>query len=105
MYKQSLKILEKAKNTAVNKEENTLAYELVELEKVIESQYITRSMSDRADVLAVEAKNISLKNVVVSKLSNLSLQLYSWFLKHGYVRGDVDFKIVNDYYECEVAKI
>jgi len=104
LYKQSLKILEKAKNAAVNKEENTLAYELVELEKVIESQYITRSMSDRADVLAVEAKNISLKNVVVSKLSNLSLQLYSWFLKHGYVRGDADFKIVNDYYEARLPK-
>ena len=56
LYKQSLKILDKAKNLAIEKEENTLAYELVELEKVIESQYITRSMTDRADLLAVEAK-------------------------------------------------
>lgn len=104
LYKQSLKILEKAKNIAVKKEEYTLAYELVELEKVIESQYITRSMSDRADVLAIEAKNISSKNVIVSKLSNLSLQLYSWFLKYGYVRDDADFKIVNDYYEARFPK-
>ena len=104
LYKQSLKILEKAKNLALSKEENTLAYELVELEKVIESQYITHSMNDRADVLAVEAKNISSKNVVVSKLSNLSLQLYSWFLKYGYVRDDNDFNIVNDYYEKRLPK-
>lgn len=104
LYKQSLKILDKTKNVAINKEEYTLAYELIELEKVIESQYITRSMSDRADVLAVEAKNISAKNVVVSKLSNLSLQLYSWFLKYGYVRSDSDFKIVNDYYEARLPK-
>lgn len=104
LYKQSLKILEKAKYLAIAKEEHTLAYELVELEKVIESQYITHSMSDRADMLAVEAKNISAKNVVVSKLSNLSLQLYSWFLKHGYVRDDSDFKIVNDYYEARLPK-
>ncbi len=104
LYKQSLKVLEKAKNIALNKEENTLAYELIELEKVIESQYITRSMSDRADTLAVEAKNISLKNVVVSKLSNLSLQLYSWFLKYGYVRNDTDFKTVHDYYAGRLPK-
>lgn len=104
LYKQSLKILEKAKYLAIAKEEHTLAYELVELEKVIESQYITHSMKDRADMLAVEAKNISAKNVVVSKLSNLSLQLYSWFLKHGYVRNDSDFKIVNDYYEARLPK-
>ncbi|MGB2128418.1 MAG: hypothetical protein ACPHXR_02975 [Flavicella sp.] len=104
LYKQSLKVLEKAKNIAISKEENTLAYELVELEKVIESQYITRSMTDRADTLAVEAKTISLKNVIVSKLSNLSLQLYSWFLKYGYVRSDSDFKIVNDYYEARYPK-
>lgn len=104
LYKQSLKVLEKAKNIAISKEENTLAYELVELEKVIESQYITRSMTDRADILAVEAKTISSKNVIVSKLSNLSLQLYSWFLKYGYVRSDADFKIVNDYYEARYPK-
>ncbi|MEI6866812.1 hypothetical protein [Flavicella sp.] len=102
LYKQSLKILDKTKNVAISKEEYTLAYELIELEKVIESQYITRSMCDRADVLAVEAKNISAKIVIVSKLSNLSLQLYSWFLKYGYVRNDNDYKTVNDYYEARL---
>lgn len=104
LYKQSLKVLDKAKNLALENEENSLAYELVELEKVIESQYITRSMSDRADLLAIEAKNISLKNVTVSKLSNLSLQLYSWFLKYGYVRDDRDFQTVNDYFQKQLPK-
>ena len=43
LYKQSLKLLDKSKNIAIENEENNLAYEIVELEKVIESQYITRS--------------------------------------------------------------
>jgi hypothetical protein len=51
LYKQSLKILDKAKELAVNHEEKNLAYEIVELEKVIESQYITRSINTRADEL------------------------------------------------------
>ena len=99
LYKQSLKILDKAKELALNNGENNLAYEIVEFEKVIESQYITRSLSNRADELTEQAKNLSLKNVRISKLSNLSLQLYSLMLKEGYVKNDTDSKSVNDYFE------
>ncbi len=52
LYKQSLKILDKAKDQALKNSENNLAYEIVEFEKVIESQYITRSMSNRAEALS-----------------------------------------------------
>ena len=51
LYKQSLKILDKAKNLAINYEEKIIAYEILELEKIIESQYITRSISNRASKL------------------------------------------------------
>jgi len=47
LYKQSLKVLEKAKLLAIKYEEKFSAYDIVELEKVIESQYITRSLSNR----------------------------------------------------------
>lgn len=104
LYKQSLRLLDKTKSVAVSKEQYNLAYEIIELEKVIESQYITRSMNDRADTLAIEAKNINQKNVVTSKLSNLSLQLYSWFLKHGYARNDKDTDVVEQYYKDRIPK-
>ncbi|MDI9311596.1 MAG: hypothetical protein QM535_15390, partial [Limnohabitans sp.] len=48
LYKQSLKILDKTKQLALENEEKNIAYEIVELEKVIESQYITRSLENRA---------------------------------------------------------
>ena len=104
LYKQSLKILDKAKELALNNGENNLAYEIVEFEKVIESQYITRSMSNRADGLAEQAKELSLKNVCTSKLSNLSLQLYSLLLKQGYVKNDADSKAVKNYFEKRLPK-
>ncbi|WP_372794650.1 hypothetical protein [Lutibacter sp.] len=99
LYKQSLKILDKAKELALSSGENNSAYEIVEFEKVIESQYITRSLSNRADELAKQAKELSLRNVRASKLSNLSLQLYSLMLKEGYVKDDVDSKKVTLYFE------
>ncbi|WP_271406882.1 hypothetical protein [Tenacibaculum soleae] len=102
LYKQSLKLLDKAKNTAIDNEEKNIAYEIVELEKVIESQYITRSINTRADELTIQAKKLSQQNVMTSKLSNLSLQLYSFLLKNGYVRNDIELKKVNYYFNSKL---
>ena len=67
LYKQSLKLLEKAKNMALDNDEKNIAYEIVELEKVIETQYITRSLSSRANQLSIQAKELSQDNVIASK--------------------------------------
>ncbi|MFC4096959.1 hypothetical protein [Euzebyella saccharophila] len=104
LYKQSLKILDKAKAVAIENEEKNIAYEIVELEKIIETQYITRSIPDRADELAVQAKELSAHNVITSKLSNLSLQLYGQMLKVGYVRSDEDYRRVKDYFDRHLPK-
>ena len=104
LYKQSLKILDKAKYTAIENEEKNIAYEIVELEKIIETQYITRSIPDRANELAVQAKQLSEQNVMTSKLSNLSLQLYGLMLKVGYVRNDDDLNMVKAYFKKQLPK-
>jgi len=104
LYKQSLKILDKAKSMAIENEEKNIAYEIVELEKVIETQYITRSISTRADELSEQAKELSLQNVITSKLSNLSLQLYSILLKSGPARNDDEFDKVNSYFNARLPE-
>ncbi len=104
LYKQSLKILDKVKTTAIDNEEKNIAYEIVELEKLIETQFITRSIPDRANELALQAKKLSGQNVMTSKLSNLSLQLYGMMLKVGYVKSDESYKMVQDYFEKHLPK-
>lgn len=98
LYNQSLKVLDKAKTIAMENDENNIAFEIVEFEKIIETQYITRSMFSRADDLAILAKNISVKNVLASKLSNLSLQLYSFLLKNGYAKNEDDYVKTRTYF-------
>ncbi|WCO02142.1 hypothetical protein [Psychroserpens ponticola] len=98
LYKQSLKILDKSKEVAIQNEEKNLAYEIVELEKIIESQYITRSISTRADELTLQAEELSSLNLLASKLSNLSLQLYGIILKSGYVKNETESKEIKDYF-------
>lgn len=104
LYKQSLKLLDKAKNLALDNEEKNIAYEIVELEKVIETQYITRSLSNRADQLSIQAKELSQQNVIASKLSNLSLQLYSYLLQSGYVKNEKELEFVNTYFKERLPK-
>ncbi|WP_452225327.1 hypothetical protein [Lacinutrix chionoecetis] len=104
LYKQSLKILDKAKEMAILNEEKNSAFEIVELEKIIEAQFITRSISTRADELAIQAKELSELNVIASKLSNLSLQLYSIILKTGYVKNEKEGILVTKYFNKRLPK-
>jgi len=104
LYKQSLKVLEKAKVLAVEYNENNSAVEIVEFEKIIESQYITRSISSRSDELAREATELTTKNSLTSKLSNLSLKLYGKMLKTGYVKNEKEHKQVTSFFEQELPK-
>ena len=104
LYKQSLKLLDKAKSLALSNEEKNIAYEIIELEKIIESQYITRSISNRSDELTLQAEEVSEQNILASKLSNLSLQLYGLFLKTGYVKNNEEFKNVKSFFESRLPE-
>ena len=86
LYKQSLKVLEKAKILARKHEEKNVAYDIVELEKIIESQYITRSLSNRSETLIQESEELRIQNNLTTKLSNLSLQLYERLIKADMLR-------------------
>lgn len=103
LYKQSLKILDKTKTLALEIDEKYMAYEIVEFEKLIESQYITRSIQGRADELVVQAKELNYQNTISSKLSNLSLQMYSTMLKTGYVKSDEEHKQIDDYFNKHIS--
>ena len=104
LYKQSLKILDKTKILAMENDEKYMAYEIVEFEKLIESQYITRSIQGRADELVIQAKELNYSNTISSKLSNLSLQLYGIMLKTGYVKSDEEYKYIDDYFKKHISK-
>ncbi|WP_346433194.1 hypothetical protein [Lutimonas zeaxanthinifaciens] len=104
LHKQSLKVLDKAKSIALANEDTTLAFSIVELEKVVESQYITRSLSSRADDLISQSKDLGERTLMLSKLSNLSLQLYSMLLKKGYVSNDKDFEEVRTFFKESIPE-
>ncbi len=105
LHKQSLKILDKAKTQALKVDEKTIAYDILELEKIIESQFITRSISGRADQLIEESKRLSEQNLQASKLSNLSLKLYSTLLENGYAKDAAEIKFIKHFFFNETKDI
>ena len=98
LYKQSLKILDKTKALALKYEEKYAALTIVEFEKLIESQYITRSMTNRTEQLIQDAAEISAQNELCSQLSNLSLQLYEKLIKAGYAKSDEEFRAITKFF-------
>lgn len=104
LYLQSLKILEKVKENAIANNQLTFLIEVLFLEKKIETLHITRSMQDRADALTGESNYTNLQLVSVTKLSNLALQLYSWYIKNGHARNKEDEKEVENYYKVHLTE-
>ncbi len=105
LYKQALKILDKTKQTALELDEKSIASEIIDLEKVIESQFITRSIEGRADELIRQSQEVSRQNHYATELSNLSLKLYSEMLTHGYAKNDTDRQEILDIFNAQISNI
>ncbi len=98
LYHQSLKILEKAKEMAIAYHQYSFLIQVISLEKKIETLHITRSMQDRAESLSAEAVEVNAKRSMITGLSNLALQLYSWYIKNGHARNEEDEDAVKTFF-------
>src|SRR6266498_4940550 len=87
LYLQSLKVLDRMKEMAKSNSQLTYLQQALFFEKKIEGLFITRSMREKADELSRESDEVNCQLSVVNKLSNLSLQLYGWYITHGHARS------------------
>ncbi|WP_379014631.1 hypothetical protein [Parasediminibacterium paludis] len=96
---QSLKILERVKEIARSHNKFSFLTQVITLEKKIETLHITRSTLEKTAHLAIEAVEVSERISRVTKLSNLALQLYSWYVKNGHARNEEDEVDVRDFFK------
>lgn len=99
LYLQSLKILDKAKENARQSNQYSFLVPILFLEKKIESLHITRSLKDRARQLSTEAITVVDHIAVITRLSNLALELYGWYINHGHARNEADEKTVTEFFK------
>ncbi len=98
LYQQALKILGKAKQKAAHQRKTILHMEIVEFEKIIEMQYINRSLESRADELNSESDELVRHIASAQQYSNLALKLYSLYLKIGSARNKRDMLMVSSFF-------
>ena len=99
LYLQSLKILDKVKEAAIVYHQDTILIQVISMEKKIETLHITHSLLDKADHLAVEAIEVHDRRKMISQMSNLALQMYSWYIKYGHARNEKDEAGVKQFFK------
>lgn len=105
LYRQSLEMLDKAKTKAQKGRYDSLVMTIIEFEKQIEGQYVTKSIEGRAEILTNETKQIDSRLTQTNLFSNLSLQLYGLYLKVGYVRNAKDYYFVREFFHSNLPQI
>ena len=99
LYMQSLKVLEKSKELAKANNQISLLVQVLFLEKKIETLHITRSLKERASQLITESDEVNEHLIKITKLSNLSLYLYSWYINNGHARNEKDEQEIEAYFQ------
>lgn len=95
---QSLKMLEKAKTLALASQKINSMAQVLSLEKKIEILHITRSAPGKAGELVKGSLEVSGHIDRVTRLSNLTLLLYQWFVNYGHSRDEEDEKNIRSFF-------
>ncbi|MDQ6763665.1 MAG: hypothetical protein M3015_13685, partial [Bacteroidota bacterium] len=99
---QALNILEKAKELAKTNQKMNFLVQVISLEKKIETLHITRSSLEKTQLLTEEALDISSHIDRVTRLSNLALLLYRWYVQNGHARNEQDEKGIREYFKSSL---
>ena len=101
-YQQALRMLARVKQAAQAAELPHVALLALDFEKLIESQYITRSLQGRAEELAAEATATAAHLSQQHALSNAALRLYGLYLQAGHARNQADHEQFTEFFRAHV---
>src|ERR1700722_15963536 len=99
LFQQSLRQLDRAKETAKANQKFNFLVQVLALEKRIETLHITHSMQMRAQQLSAESSEVLNRITMVARLSNLALLVYSWYIQNGHARNEKDEDRIREYLE------
>lgn len=107
MYLESLKILDRVKETAIRHHKDILLLEILEFQKLIEERHITRSrkVKNKVEDLIEDAFNTSQVIETSCKLSNLKIKMHGWYIQIGHIKDDKDRMIVEEYFRSNLPKL
>ncbi len=99
LFFQSLKAIDKAKEVAQHNQKFFFLPLLISLEKRIEALNVTDTFKTRIDELSEESNQANLKLDMITRLSNLSLQMYVFFITNGHARNEDEENKVKKFFK------
>jgi len=96
LYRQCIRMLDKAKKLAVENDREVLHLDILELEKTVLNQTISTNNEHRVKVVVKETRMVarSIRNINI--FSNLSLRLNSFYVRMGFIRNRRDLEKVEE---------
>ncbi len=104
LYAQCLNQLNRAKQIAIKNQMDILRLEIVELEKRVETRYVTGSTPDRAQELTKESRDLRSHFYFAGSWSDLSLELYDYYLKFGHVTNREEADKITDLFKSNAPQ-
>lgn len=99
LFYQSLRIIDKAKEVAAQNQKYFFLPQLFSLEKRIEALNVTDTFRNRIEKLSDEANETNTKVDMITRLSNLSLQMYGFFIANGHARNKEEEEKVKKFFK------
>ncbi len=97
LYDQCFKILEKTRMLAEKYERPAVLFDIIEFEKNLVGNFIKTNIQEKVNELTIEGEQTLNKLKNINTFTNLSLNLYAFYLKIGYIRDQKDFGIANSF--------
>jgi len=104
LYKECVKMIDKAKRMAVSYDQSIFLLEILELEKLVISKTLDAGNEERVNQIIDETVKAteSIKNI--NLFSNLSIKLDSYYHQLGFVRSKVGLEKVTDFFNTSLPK-
>ncbi|MGQ0826880.1 MAG: hypothetical protein ACT4ON_00655 [Bacteroidota bacterium] len=104
LYKECVKMIDKAKKLATENDRSVLLLEILELEKLVIPKTLDVGNEQRVSFVVTETERAaeSIKNINI--FSNLSLKLNSYYVQTGFSRTKNDLEKVTEFFNTSLPK-
>jgi hypothetical protein len=105
LYRESTKFLERAAVRAVELQQPTIALNVIDFQRNLETLKLSRGMSGHTDALSRRSDELCAGITATNELANIAIQLYDLYQKLGYARTRKDLDLLEHYYGPKLKKI
>lgn len=107
LHQQSSLLIDKIKLIAEKRHESLILIEMIELQKRIESKFITRSrgVKNKMEALIQRSEDINEIINVRGTLSNLNLKIHGLYIKVNFARDERDSELYKAYFYSNLPKL